>query len=81
MCVPLQTISENAELHREVPRLHAVLASKSKRIGELEHYLRETKDTASHEFERLKKDNEKLQQSFMAKLKEKERECECRVLE
>ncbi len=59
-----------------MPDLRAVvLASKSKRIGELEHLLRETKLTASHEFERLKAENERMQQSYQSKLKEKEREC------
>ena len=72
-----QTTSENAELQREMPRLHAILASKSKRIGELEHHLRETRETASQEYEMLRAENDKLQQSFMAKLKEKERESEC----
>ena len=57
-----------------MPRLHAILASKSKRIGELEHHLRETKETASREYERLKAENDQLEKSFMAKLHEKERE-------
>lgn len=70
-----QTISENVEMAREIPKLHAILASKSKRIGELEHLLRETKLTANQEFERLRAENERMQQSYQAKLKEKEREC------
>ena len=61
---------------REIPKLHVIIASKSKRIGELEHLLRETKEAASREFERQKSENERLQQSYHAKLKEKERECE-----
>ena len=75
--LPSQTISENADMQREIPRLHAIMASKSKRIGELEHLVRETKEAANQEFDRLKMENEKLKQSFMAKLKEKERESEC----
>ena len=71
-----QTISENAEMQREIPRLHSVLASKSKRIGELEHMLRETKEVANQEYERLKAENEKIRQNFMSRLKEKERESE-----
>ena len=63
-------------MHRDIPRLHAILVTKSKHIGELEHMLRETRETASREFERLRAENEKLKQSFQAKLKEKERECE-----
>ena len=63
-----------------MPRLHAILASKSKRIGELEHHLRETRETASQEYEMLRAENDKLQQSFMARLKEKERESECASL-
>lgn len=73
----LQTISENSDMQREIPRLHAVLASKSKRIGELEHMLRETKEAANQEYDRLKAENERLRESFTAKLKEKEKECEC----
>ena len=53
------------------------MASKSKRIGELENLLRETKQTFSSEYDRLQRENERMRQSFMAKLKEKERECEC----
>ena len=71
-----QTMSENSDMQREIPRLHAVLASKSKRIGELEHMLRETKDAANQEYDRLRAENERLRDSFTAKLKEKERECE-----
>ena len=63
-------------MQREIPRLHAVLASKSKRIGELEHMLRETKEAANQEYDRLRAENERLTESFTAKLKEKERECE-----
>ena len=63
-------------MQREIPRLHAVLASKSKRIGELEHMLRETKEAANQEYDRLRTENERLRESFTAKLKEKERECE-----
>ena len=70
-----QTISENSDMQREIPRLHAVLASKSKRIGELEHMLRETKEAANQEYERLRAENERLRENFTAKLKEKEREC------
>ena len=62
-------------MQREIPRLHAVLASKSKRIGELEHMLRETKEAANQEYDRLKTENERLRDSFTAKLKEKEKEC------
>ena len=71
-----QTMSENSDMQREIPRLHAVLASKSKRIGELEHMLRETKEAANQEYDRLRAENERLTESFTAKLKEKERECE-----
>lgn len=63
-------------MQREIPRLHSVLASKSKRIGELEHMLRETKDVANQEYERLRAENEKIRQNFMTRLKEKERESE-----
>ena len=68
-------MSENAEMQREIPRLHGVMACKSKRIGELENMLREMKETFSKEYDRLRQENEKMKQSFMAKLKEKEREC------
>ena len=37
--------------------------------------LREMKETFSKEYDRLRQENEKMKQSFMAKLKEKEREC------
>ena len=63
-------------MQREIPRLHSVLACKSKRIGELENVLREVKETFSKEHDRLRQENEKMRQSFMAKMKEKERECE-----
>lgn len=69
-------MSENSDMQREIPRLHAVLASKSKRIGELEHMLRETKEAANQEYDRLRAENERLRDSFTEKLKEKERECE-----
>ena len=69
-------MSENADMQREIPRLHTVMASKSRRIGELENVLRETKETFSKEYDRLRQENDKMKQSFMAKLKEKERECE-----
>jgi hypothetical protein len=69
-----KTVSENAEMQREIPRLHGVMACKSKRIGELENMLREMKETFSKEYDRLRQENEKMKQSFMAKLKEKERE-------
>ena len=62
-------------MQREIPRLHAVLAVKSKRIGELEHMLRETKEAASQEYDRLRTENERLKESFTQKLKEKEKEC------
>ena len=64
-------------MQREIPRLHVIVASKSKRIGELEHMMRETKDAANQEYDRLRTENERLRESFTAKLKEKERECEC----
>ena len=53
------------------------MASKSKRIGELENLLRETKETFSKEYDRLRQENEKLRRNFMAKLKEKEKERKC----
>ena len=69
-----QTTSENSELQREIPRLHAVLASKSRRIGELESLLQETKQAANQEYERLHSENERVKQNFMTKLKDKEKE-------
>ena len=66
-------------MQREIPRLHSVMAVKSKRIGELENVLREMKETFSKEYDRLRQENERMKQSFMAKLKEKERESEWRV--
>ena len=62
-------------MQREIPRLHSVMASKSKRIGELENLLREMKETFSREYDRQRQENEKMKHSFMARLKEKEREC------
>ena len=62
-------------MQREIPRLHSVMACKSKRIGELENMLREMKETFSREYDRLRQENEKMKQSFMARLKEKEKEC------
>lgn len=61
-------------MQRDIPRLHAVLASKNKRIGELEHLLRETKEQANKECDRLREENSKLQRSFMERLKEKEKD-------
>ena len=61
-------------MQRDIPRLHAILASKNKRIGELEHLLRETKDQANKECDRLREENNKLQRSFMDRLKEKEKD-------
>ena len=61
-------------MQRDIPRLHAILASKNKRIGELEHLLRETKDQANKECDRLREENTKLQRSFMDRLKEKEKD-------
>ena len=52
-----------------------MMASKSKRIGELENLLREMKETFSREYDRQRQENEKMKQSFMARLREKEREC------
>ena len=37
--------------------------------------LRETKEAANQEYDRLKTENERLRDSFTAKLKEKEKEC------
>ena len=62
-------------MQREIPRLHSIMACKSKRIGELENLLRETKETFSREYDRLHQENEKMKHNFMTKLKEKEREC------
>ena len=62
-------------MQREIPRLHSLMATKSKRIGELENVLREMKETFSKEYDRLRQENEKMKNSFMAKLKEKEKEC------
>ena len=62
-------------MQREIPRLHSLMATKSKRIGELENMLRETKETFSKEYDRLRQENEKMKHSFMTKLKEKEKEC------
>ena len=63
-------------MQREIPRLHSVMASKSKRIGELENILREMKETFGKEYDRLRQENDKMRRSFMAKLKAKEKECE-----
>ena len=57
-------------MHREIPKLHATLASKAKRIGELEHLLRETKEAANKEYLKLKEDMERMRDSFMERLKE-----------
>ncbi|XP_064401804.1 kinesin heavy chain-like isoform X2 [Halichondria panicea] len=71
-----KTASENSELQREIPRLHTILAGKSRRIGELESLLQETKMAANQEYERLRTENEKTKQNFMKRLKEKEKEAQ-----
>ena len=63
-------------MSREIPRLRSILASKSKRIGQLEHMIGETKEVANSEYEKLKSELEQTKQNFMAKLREKERESE-----
>jgi hypothetical protein len=63
-------------MSREIPRLRGILASKSKRIGQLEHMIGETKDVANTEYEKLHAELEQVKHSFTAKLKEKERESE-----
>ena len=66
-------------MHREIPKLQATLASKGKRIGELEHLLRETKEAANKEYMKLKQDMEQMRESFMERLKEtRERGCKWR---
>ena len=72
----MQAISEKAEMSREIPRLRGILASKSKRIGQLEHMIRETKDVANAEYDKLRAELEQTKRNFMAKMKEKERESE-----
>ena len=72
-----QITAENANMHREIPKLQATLTSKMKRIGELEHLLRETKVAANKEYMKLKADMEQMRESFMERLKEtRERGCE-----
>ena len=66
----MQITAENTNMHREIPKLHATLASKAKRIGELEHLLRETKEAANKEYLKLKEDMERMRDSFMERLKE-----------
>ena len=63
-------------MSREIPRLRGILASKSKRIGQLEHMIGETKEAANAEYEKLRAELEQMKQNFMAKLKDKERESE-----
>ncbi|KAL5496206.1 hypothetical protein EMCRGX_G012444 [Ephydatia muelleri] len=72
----MQITAENTNMHREIPKLQATLASKGKRIGELEHLLRETKEAANKEYMKLKEDMEQMRESFMERLKEtRERGC------
>ena len=72
----IQAISEKSEMAREIPRLRGILASKSKRIGQLEQMIGETKEIASVEYEKLHSELEQVKHDFTAKLKEKERESE-----
>ena len=53
-----------------------MLSSKGKRVGELEQLLRETRREAGREHQQMRADMESMRSSFMAKLKERERECE-----
>lgn len=71
-----QAMSEKAAMSREIPHLRGLLASKSKRIGQLEHLVGETKDVANSEYEKLRAENEQIKMNFMAKLKDRERESE-----
>lgn len=73
----MQAISEKSEMAREIPRLRGILASKSKRIGQLEQMIGDTKEIASVEYEKLHSELEQVKRDFTAKLKEKERESEC----
>ena len=70
----MKAISDNAEMAREIPRLRSVLASKSKRIGQLEHMVRETQESSRKDYERLHSELEQTKQNCIAKLKDKERE-------
>lgn len=61
-------------MSREIPHLRGILASKSKRIGQLEHMIGETKEVANIEYEKLRSELEQMKQNFISRLKEKERE-------
>ena len=72
-------MSDKAAMSREIPHLRGLLASKSKRIGQLEYMVGETKEIASSEYEKLRAENEQMKANFMAKLKDKERDSECDI--
>jgi len=67
-------MSEKAAMSREIPHLRGILASKSKRIGQLEHLIGETREAANVEYEKLRSELEQMKQNFVTRLKEKERE-------
>ena len=67
-------MAENAEMAREIPKLRSILASKSKRIGQLEHMVGETRDVANSEYEMLRSELDQTRNNFTARLKDKERE-------
>ena len=64
-------------MSREIPRLRSFLVNKSKRIGQLEHMIGETREVANTEYEKLRSELDQTRTSFQAKLREKERESKC----
>ncbi len=68
-----QAVSEHSDMGREIPRLRSIVSNKSKRIGQLEHMIEETRDKANVDCEKLRLDLEQTRNSHQAKLKEGER--------
>ena len=73
----LQIQSAHSELQRETSKQQALLDAKTKRIKELENVLKEMREAADKEYQRLQMEKEQIRTTLTAKLREKESECVC----
>jgi len=72
-----QAVYENSEMSREVPRLRGILVNKTKRIGQLEHMIEETREAANSEREKLRLELHQTRAGHQARLRDKKRESGC----